>query len=370
VKISPTEDRKLILAMDSATDQDGRGASSYISGGSVQDSHSAYRFLFTVVTTGALIAIIFGALASSQINLCGAVDTQERLVVRVLVLTMLNDEAAPWLARESLPILVPVAGAYAPLHCAANGLCVATIGEGKSNAATSVSAILGDWRLDLNRSYFITVGIAGTPPSVGTLGFAAWAQWLIDWDLGHHLLPSSAPQVPHGYLPGEDVGTSVYRLNSALVNNAYQLTKKMRLLDNEEAVAARHRYPGQADRKPYVAVCDTVTGDDYWAGQELSQAAQYIADLRTRGQAHYCTTQQEDNATATALARRGLLDRYLSLRTASDFDAPSSGQNVADLLKTFPGYQVAIENEYLVGSTVAHFLLVRRNLPPAEPSGC
>ncbi|MGH3826102.1 MAG: purine-nucleoside phosphorylase, partial [Pseudonocardiaceae bacterium] len=107
----------------------------------------------------------------------------------------------------------------------------------------------------------------------------------------------------------------------------------------------------------YVAVCDTVTGDDFWAGQQLSQTAQYITGLRTDGQGRYCTTQQEDNATATALARHGYLNRYLSLRTASDFDQPFSGQSEADLLATFPGYQPAVENEYLVGATVAHYLL-------------
>jgi purine nucleoside permease len=270
---------------------------------------------------------------------------------------MFDGETAPWLAKESLPILVPVPGTYASLHCSRDGLCVATIGEGKSNAATSVTAILDDPRLDLHRGYFLTAGIAGTPPSVGTLGFAAWARWLIDWDLGHHLLPDSAPQVPHGYLPGQDVGTNVYQLNGPLVDMAYQLTKNLQLHDSPDAVAARGHYPGQTGKKPYVAVCDTVTGDDYWTGRTLSETAQYITDLRTHGQGHYCTTQQEDNATATALARHGYLDRYLSLRTASDFDEPSPGQNVTDLLATFPGYQPAVDNEYLVGSTVAHHLL-------------
>jgi purine nucleoside permease len=267
-----------------------------------------------------VITTMFGIPAlSSHANGNGSVVGLRRLVVRVLVLTMLDDEAAPWLAKESLPILVPVPGAYAALRCARSGLCVATIGVGKSNAAASVMAILHGSQLDLHRSYFLTAGIAGTPPSVGTLGFAAWAHWLIDWDLGHHLLPS-VPQVPHGYLP-----------------------------DNH--------YPGQAGKRPYVAACDTVTGDDYWAGHELSQTAQYVTALRTDGQARYCTTQQEDNATATALARNGYLDHYLSLRTASDFDEPSPGQSVTDSLAVTAGYQLAIENEYLVGSTVAHYLL-------------
>ncbi len=301
-----------------------------------------------------VITTILGILSLSHMNPRSPVAGPGRLVVRVLVLTMFDGETAPWLATESLPILVSVPGAYAPLHCAGSGLCVATIGEGKSNAASSVTAILDSSQLDLHRSYFLTAGIAGIPPSVGTLGFAAWARWLIDWDLGHHLLPGNAP---HGYLPGQEVGTNVYQLNGTLVDTAYRLTKNLQLHDSPEAASARSHYSGQAGRQPYVAACDTVTGDDYWAGQELSQTAQYITDLRTNGQGHYCTTQQEDNATATALARHGYLDRYLSLRTASDFDEPFPGQSVPDLLGTFPGYQPAVENEYLVGSTVAHYLL-------------
>jgi purine nucleoside permease len=312
------------------------------------------RYVYVTLVLALVITTMFGIAAPSQARPRDPVVSPGRLVVRVLVLTMFTGETAPWLAKESLPLLVSVPGANAPLHCARSGLCVATIGEGKSNAAASVTAILDSAQLDLRRSYFLTAGIAGTPPSVGTLGFAAWARWLVDWDLGHHLAPSEAP---HGYLPGEDVGTNVYQLNGALVDTAYRLTKNLRLADSPEAAAARGHYPGQAGRQPYVAVCDTVTDDDYWAGQEPSRTAQYITDLRTNGQGRYCTTQQEDNATATALARHGYLDRYLSLRTASDFDEPFPGQSVPDLLKTLPGYQPAVENEYLVGSTVAHYLL-------------
>lgn len=311
----------------------------------------------SVATLGLVAALMFGISASSQASGPTSAAEQERLVVRVLVLTMFDGETAPWLAKEQLPIRVSVPGAYAPLSCTRGGLCVTTIGVGKSNAAASVTAILDSSQLDVRHSFFLTAGIAGTPPSVGTLGFAAWARWLIDWDLGNHVLPSSAPQVPHGYLPGKDVGTNVYQLNKTLVDTAYRLTKNLQLHDNQQAVDARNHYSGQSGKQPYVAVCDTVTGDDYWAGHELSQTAQYITDLRTHGQARYCTAQQEDNATATALARHGYLNHYLSLRTASDFDEPFPGQDIPDLLAHFPGYQVAVENEYLVGSTVAHYLL-------------
>jgi purine nucleoside permease len=296
------------------------------------------------------VALTLAAVACSQ-------PAPAKTPVHVLVITMFDVETAPWLAHESLPSTVAVPGLPAPLRCATSGLCVATVGEGKSNAAASVAAILDDPALDLRGAYFLTAGIAGASPQVGTLGFAAWARWLVDWDLGHHVPPASAPDVPHGYLPFDDQHTNVFRLNEALVTRAYQLSKDVPLTDSPEAAENRTHYPGQAGRKPFTTICDTLSGDDYWTGAEPSATAQYITDIWTKGQGKYCTTQMEDNATATVLARHGRLDHYLSLRTASDFDQPYQGQTVRDALSKYPGGQIAADNAYLVGAPVAHYLL-------------
>jgi purine nucleoside permease len=104
-------------------------------------------------------------------------------------------------------------------------------------------------------------------------------------------------------------------------------------------------------------MCDTITGDDYWTGAELSETADYITSVWTKNAGRYCTTQMEDSATATVLARHGYLNRYLSLRTASDFDQPYPGQSVQDVLAKFPGAKAAVENAYRVGSVMAHHLM-------------
>lgn len=314
-----------------------------------------------------LAAALTAALTAAAVP--GAAATGRAVRVRVLVITMILGETAPWLDHEVLPLHIEVPGAFAPLRCNRAGLCVATVGVGKANAGTSVTAILDSPRLDLRRAYFLTAGIAGTPPDAGTLGFAAWARWVVDWDLGHHLLPHTAPQVPHGYLPGEDTGTNVYRLNDRLVDAAYRLTKDLPLTDSAQAAEARSHYPGQVGRHPFVARCDTLTGDDFWAGRELSATARYITALRTGGRGRYCTAQQEDNATAAALARHGYLGRYLVLRTASDFDQPYPGQSLPELLASFPGYQPAVDNAYLVGSAVAHRLLAVPQRPRSAAEG-
>jgi purine nucleoside permease len=291
---------------------------------------------------------------------CGA-GSPGRFAVRVLVITMFELETAPWLAHESLPITTAVPALPTSLRCASTGLCVATIGVGKANAAASMSAILDDPALDFRDAYFLTSGIAGVSPQNGTLSFVAWARWVVDWDLGHHLSPDAAPGVPFGYLPFADQDTNVFRLNEALVDKAYELTKNLPLSDSAEAVASRSRFPGQAGRKPFTAICDTVTGDDYWTGARESHQAQYITSVWTKNQGTYCTTQMEDTATATVLDRHGYLSRYLSLRTASDFDQPSLGQTTQDALTSYPAAQPAIDNAYLAGSTVVHYLL---NHPP------
>ena len=77
---------------------------------------------------------------------------------------MFDSETGPWLQNEKLGSAFTVATMNEPMHCGADGLCVATIGEGKANAATSMSAILADEQLDLGSAYFLTAGIAGVTP--------------------------------------------------------------------------------------------------------------------------------------------------------------------------------------------------------------
>jgi purine nucleoside permease len=303
------------------------------------------------------ILIFVVTLSFSMLTAACNGDTSEPFPVRVLAITMFGAETSPWLEHESLPITIHVPNAVNSLRCATKGMCVATIGEGKSNAVASMSALLDDPGLNLSNAYFLTAGIAGTPPSNGTLGFAAWARWVVDWDLGHHVQRGSAPDIPYDYLPYDDQHTNVFHLNEKLVDKAFELTKGLALSDSTEAVENRSHYPSQVGRKPFTAICDTVTGDDYWAGSELSQAAQYVTGIWTKNQGKYCTSQMEDSGTATALSRHGYLNRYLNLRTASDFDQPYPGQTMQNLLSKFPGAQPAIGNAYLVASTVAHYLL-------------
>jgi purine nucleoside permease len=245
-----------------------------------------------------------------------------------------------------------------PMHCGTDGLCVVTIGVGKANAATGMSAVLADNQLNLTSAYFMTAGIAGINPKTGTLGDADWANWVVDYEIGgHHVSKDTDASVPFGYEKGDDAGTTVYHLNQQLVTTAYTLTKNLLLADSADAQADRAHYSGQAGREPQVSRCDTVTADDFWTGSDASETAQYAVNQWTNNKGTYCTSQQEDNATVGVLARHGYLNRYLSLRTGSDFDQPYSGESARDVLNTFPGSSIAFANAYTVGSAVANYFL-------------
>ena len=87
------------------------------------------------------------------------------------------------------------------------------------------------------------------------------------------------------------------------------------------------------------------------------------ARLATDGAAEPCTTQQEDNASLTALERAaeaGLVDftRVAVLRTASNFDREAPGQSAAESLVAHSGgYLPSVVNAYRVAGALAHAIV-------------
>ncbi|MQY23812.1 purine-nucleoside phosphorylase [Nocardia macrotermitis] len=314
-------------------------------------------------TLGTLISIVALTLAAVG---CAS-HSDQPITVRAMVITMFDPEAKPWIERQHWTHEVALSGIRTPVRCNDSGLCMMMTGEGKVNAALSVSTMLASPELNLDKAYFITAGIGGTPPTAGTLGFAAWANWVVDVDLGHHILVQDDPSVPNGYLSLGDSDkpvTQAYQLDGKLVDAVYRNTKDVALADDPGLAAIRNAYPAQAGRdKPYVAVCDSATGDNFFSGAASSAQAAYIVDLQSGGKAHYCTTQMEDNSTAGALARAGKLNRYADLRTASDFDQPPAGGSVTALLNaTYTGFAISLENAYRVGLAAANYLIQHPDL--------
>jgi purine nucleoside permease len=44
-----------------------------------------------------------------------------------------------------------------------------------------------DPRFDLSKAYWLVAGIAGIDPADGSLGSAAWAEWVVDGDIGYEI---------------------------------------------------------------------------------------------------------------------------------------------------------------------------------------
>jgi purine nucleoside permease len=286
--------------------------------------------------------------------------------VKVFIITMFDIEAQPWIDALGLTQSVPVVGLPAQdpaVRCNADDVCLVTTGMGKANAAASVAAVVFRGSFDLSHAYFLVSGVAGIDPAEGTLGSVAWATnvvdfgiaWEIDarslpagWTTGYLGIDSTSPtQKPLGLF-----GTELYTLNAALVAKAVTLSSGASLGDSEGARACRAGYStAPATAAPAVVACDTTTSDTYWQGALLGQHASQWTALLTGGSGTYCTAQQEDNATVTALQRgasAGLLDgqRIVIAHAASSFDRPPSGQSPYDALMTcgHAGLEPAVAN--------------------------
>lgn len=357
----------------------------------------------------ALFAIIFsvGAL-TAQASSVKSDDKNDRLNVKVMVITMFEidgpfaGESQNWIANEGLTksILVPgLPTKFPAILCKPTSdkkndkgnetdMCVITTDIGYANAASSISALLYSDKFNFKDTYFLIAGIAGVDPADGTLGSAAWARYSIDFGLAHEIdareMPATWPYgytgfgpVPSGVKPARIIGTEVYQLNEFLLQKALSLTQNVVLTDGATARAYRALYPNPpANQPPKVIQCDSMAVDTYWHGTILSQRANDWAKLLTDNASNYCMTNEEDNATLTALRRganAGLLNftRIALLRTASNFDQQHPGQTAYESLTTRSGgFVPSVTNAYLVGSTLTREIIAdwnnwKNGVPPA-----
>jgi purine nucleoside permease len=274
--------------------------------------------------------------------------------VKVLIVNLFGQEAAPWLEalRPTEEVAVPgLSAAYPLVRCTPDAVCQMTTDMGHANAAASVMAVVFSGLFDLHETYFVVAGIAGIDPAHGTLGSAAWARYVVDGGIAHEI---DAREMPRGWrdgyfgtltgspdeMPKLEYHSEVFRLNEALLQTALQLSTPQPLHDTPSLAAYRRHYPQAAAREPpRVIQCDTLSADTWWAGRRLGERASRWTRLVTEGQGDYCTSQEEDNAVLVALTRgaqAGLLDiaRVAVLRAGSDFDRPYPGQSVIESLHT------------------------------------
>ncbi len=337
---------------------------------SVQSSWKTFLSIISVLVILTLAAVtVHSSYAQNNQG-----DQGNAFAVKVLVLTTFDGEQQPWLDHETWPKTITVPGAHDVLHCQNNGICVTITGTGKSNSAQTLATLLGSSKLNFTNAKFVVAAIAGTRPTAGTegfqgtLGFAGIANWIVDGDLGTHfdyrdVTPSDPAEVQqYAWWKLQDYENGQFHLNETLAAKAYDLTHSIALADSSDAQAARAHYPEQAGLHPFVARCDTVGADDFFSGTYDANTMDHIVKVRSNGAATKCTSEFEDPGFANALRLHGMLDRLIVVRTASDFETPAAGETTVELLNEgFPGYTIATENEYRVGSVIAHYFSTHSN---------
>lgn len=267
-----------------------------------------------------------------------------------------------WYKNYDLDKKLDVSGTNAPLYYNDDGLAVTPTGIGKSAATTTVTSILSSPKLKFDdNTLFLTAGIAGAPPDVGTLGSVFISDAVVDWDLMHRWSRNDGPADPYAAMKLDPSSEKYYELNDGLTTLAYYLGQQADLIDSDRAKQYREFYEEKtANQEPFVDMGTTVCGDEYWHGSTFSEQARWMCDeLYDVGR--YATSEQEDYGTATALARHGYLDQYLSIRSVSNFDQPHPNQTIEESLNEADsgGFGPSIQNVFRVTSEIVDVILQR-----------
>ncbi len=304
--------------------------------------------------------------------------------IKVVVVTMFElgadtgdrpGEFQYWVERLDLPQTLPFPQGYRDLRYNPDkGVLALVTGVGTAKSAASIMALGMDPRFDLRHAYWLVAGISGANPHVMSLGSAAWAEWVVDADLGHEI---DAREMPAGWstgripfhktapfqVPVQNEG-EVYHLNAGLAEWAYQLTKDTKLDDAESLQALRRNYTGmpEAQRPPFVLKGDNLDGQTFWHGKLLNDWAEEWVRYWTEGHGRFATSAMEDTGTALSLsfltkAGRADVDRLMVLRTASNYVMQYPGITAMQSLSgekkgNYSAYLPSLEAAYRVGSRV------------------
>ena len=337
----------------------------------------------------AALILLSGSLAS---QVSSAPQQAKPIEIKVVVLAMFEQGAdtgdAPgeyqyWVEREHLDTVLPFPQGNHDLRLnPQTGVLGILTGVGETRAAASVMALGLDPRFDLSHAYFLVAGIGGIDPAAGSLASAVWSDYVVDGDLAYEI---DAREIPHateadrrqwttGYVPlrksvpyeqplSDGPDRIVFRVNPALVQWAFELTKNIALPDSPELKQLRMQFAGEtAHRPPFVIVGGNLSASTFWHGELMNRWAEDWVTYMTAGKTAYTISAMEDTGTLqslTWLARAGKVDlnRVLVLRTASNYDVPKIGVTAAESLAQtklghYTAFVPALESAYRVGHTV------------------
>ncbi|KAK8157615.1 putative purine nucleoside permease [Phyllosticta citrichinensis] len=336
---------------------------------------------FSSISTAAclLSSFVSGSSSLAETAVVKPSTRTSKITPKVFIITHFNPEAAVWWNIPEFNLLaqnITVPG-FSPLfpeaHCTADGsVCQLITGEGEINAAVTLTSLVRSGLFNLRQTYFLTGGIGGINPEIGTTASVTFARFSIQVALQYELDAREKPEnFSTGYFPQDTnfpdqypqsiYGTEVFEVNDALRQVAIGFATKASLNDSAAAATYRANYAksarfAAAAQGPRILACDSATADTYFSGALLSEAFANYTKLVTNGTGQYCTSGQEDNATLEALLRgaaSGLLDfaRIIVMRSASDFDFPPPGQSAFFHLVYAEqgGFEPAVQNLYRAG---------------------
>ncbi len=297
-------------------------------------------------------------------------------------------ELGVFLKGENLnPVQADTAGLPGRLYEREDGLLAIHAGVGNPNTAVSIMALGLAGGYDLSKAYWLISGIAGGNPRNCPLGSAVWTDWAVDGDLAFEISPEDKPQdwstgilpmgakEPYGPHSVDDAAFGqryeVSQLNPKLCQWAFNLTKDIPLIDNEEMKAARRAYTGfpHIQGPPQVLCGGNLTTGRYWHSRQLTEWAERWVDYWTEGKGTFYTSAMEDTGTLHALcylSRMGKVDydRVLLLRAASNFTYPPPGKTVLQNLfgdaqgdAHYPGYIPSLQNAQKTATTIIQKIL-------------
>jgi purine nucleoside permease len=310
--------------------------------------------------------------------------------VKVVVVTMFErgedtgdipGEYQLWVEREHLDQVIPLSSGYRHVRMNKDGVLGMVTGVGTAKAAASVMALGLDPHFDFSKAYWMVAGIGGGDPADVSLGSAVWAQHVIDGDLAYEVDARDVPpDWPTGMIPlrkgapyeqpvRSDLEGELYTLNIPFVNWAFGLTKGVALPDTAQIKRSRARFEGfpNAQKPPFVAMGDTISGSTFWHGARMDAWANAWTRYYTEGKGNYMISAMEDTGTLQSLtflknAGRVDLNRVLVLRTVSNYDREAPGSTPAESLKGLVGgiysaYMPALDAAQIVGGKVVHYLV-------------
>jgi len=297
-----------------------------------------------------------------------------------------------WVEREHLSETIAVRGAMRGIRRNGQGLYGLLLRD--------LDAFVLDPRFDLSRTYWLFTGISGVDPNVASVGSAAWARWVVngdelrefddreapkDWPYGLFAIgamkPNTLPTDANSFGEAEsadDLGMA-YKLNPALTQWAYELTRKIKIPDTAALAEQRKAWKGfpNAKKPPFVLLGETLGSVRYWHGPARTRWAEDWARLWTHDQGQFAMTNMESQTAARemdAFGKLGFVDaqRVLVLRTASNFSMPPPGVDaLASIGDEAPGQVAAYEANYVIGAPVVHEILGhwdRYAATPPKPS--